>query len=126
WPHHLDWRSESCKTGKVLVPQMTRANCDDLELLVILHSFRADELEGFIRNRQSAQVAGWDTTLCEKAIIDSAKHDMQEQWGLENFDLYQRAIRTGDIFYGTNRSARIFVASLFVKEFGGKVSHYII
>lgn len=126
WPHSLNWKSEACKVGKVLVPQMTNADVDDLEICVVLHSYRADELEGFIRNRKSAQVSGWDTSLCEKAIIDSAKHDMQEQWGLENFDLYQRAIRTGDIFYGTNRSDRIFVASLFVKEFGNKVSHYII
>ena len=47
---------------------------------------------------------------------------MRQTYGIENYDLYQRAIRTGDLFYGIHRSDRIYVASLFTKEFGGKVS----
>jgi hypothetical protein len=30
------------------------------------------------------------------------------------------------LFYGLHRSNRVFVASVFVKEFGGKVSHYMV
>jgi hypothetical protein len=48
WPHGLSWHSEATKTRKVLVPMETKANVDQLELCVVLHSYRADELEGYI------------------------------------------------------------------------------
>jgi hypothetical protein len=128
WPHSVSWRSEAVKSRKVLVPQETKANVDDLEMVVVLHSWRADELESYIAGAgdEDEDYNGWNVPLCKQAIVDCAIRDMQQTWGIENYDLYQRAIRTGDLFYGIHRSTRIYVASLFVKEFGGKVSHYII
>lgn len=128
WPHFIGWHSEATKCRKVLVPMETKANVDELEMCAILHSYRADELEGFIQRGSTDKPdgEGWNRPLCEKAIIDSAMREMRQSWGMENYDLYQRAIRTGDLFYGIHRSDRIFVASLFIKEFGGKVSHYMI
>jgi hypothetical protein len=127
WPHALSWRSQATKARKVLVPQETFANVEELELCVVLHSWRADELESYISGAgDETEFGGWNVPLCKQAIIDSALREMRQEWGIENYDLYQRAIRTGDLFYGIHRSTRIYVASLFVKEFGGKVSHYII
>ena len=128
WPHYIGWHSEATKARKVLVPQETKANTGQLELAVVLHSYRADELESFIvkGGTNEPDGEGWNIPLCRKAIIDSATREMRQEWGMENYDLFQRAIRTGDIFYGIHRSDRIYVASLFVKEFGGKVSHYMI
>ena len=128
WPHYIGWQSEAAKARKVLVPQETKANVNQLELLVILHSYRADELEQFYQKggTDDPKADGWNIPLCRQAIIDSAQREMRQEWGMENYDLYQRAIRAGDIFYGIHRSDRIYVASLFVKEFGGKVSHYMI
>ena len=128
WPHFLGWHSEATKARKVLVPQETKANIEELELCVVLHSYRADELEAFISKGGTYEIdgEGWNIPLCKQAIIDSAMREMRQEWGIENYDLYQRAIRTGDLFYGIHRSDRIYVASLFIKEFGGKVSHYMI
>ncbi len=128
WPHYIGWHSEAVKSRKVLVPQETKANVEELELAVILHSYRADELDNFIKKGAAADETGdgWQVPLCKQAIIDSAMREMRQEWGIENYDLYQRAIRTGDLFYGIHRSDRIYVASVFVKEFGGKVSHYMI
>jgi hypothetical protein len=128
WPHYIGWHSEACKARKVLVPQETKANVEQLELCAILHSYRADELEDFIQRGGTYEEdgEGWNIPLCKAAIIDCATREMRQTYGTENYDLYQRAIRTGDIFYGIHRSDRIYVASLFVKEFGGKVSHYIV
>lgn len=128
WPHYIGWHSEATKARKVLVPQETKANVDQLELCAVLHSYRADELESFIQKggTDKPDGEGWNIPICEQAIIDSAQREMRNQFGFENYDLYQRAIRTGDIFYGIHRSNRIYVASLFIKEFGGKVSHYMI
>ena len=126
WPHSIGWHSEALKARKMMVPQEAWASVDDLELVVILHQYRADELESFIANEKAAETAGWNVDLVKQAIIDSAKHEMRSEWGVENFDLYQRAIRSGDLFYGIDRSDRIFVASMFIREFGGKISHYML
>ena len=126
WPHSIGWHSEALKARKMMVPQEAYASVDDLEFVVILHQYRADELESFISNESAAETAGWNVQIVKQAIIDSAKHEMRSEWGVENFDLYQRAIRSGDLFYGIDRSDRIFVASLFIREFGGKISHYML
>jgi hypothetical protein len=128
WPHYIGWHSEAIKCRKVLVPMETKANVDELEMCAVLHSYRADELEAFIMRGGTYEPDGdgWNIPLCKQAIIDSAFREMRQTYGMENYDLYQRAIRTGDLFYGIHRSDRIYVASLFIKEFGGKVSHYMI
>ena len=128
WPHYIGWHSEALKARKVLVPQETKANVEQLELCAVLHSYRADELEMFIKRggTEDPKGDGWNIPLCRQAIVDSAMREMRQTYGIENYDLYQRAIRTGDLFYGIHRSNRIFVASVFVKEFGGKVSHYMV
>ena len=128
WPHSISWKSESLKSRKVLVPQETKANVEQLEIVVVLHSWRADELEGYIAGAKDTDIDynGWNVPLCKQAIVTSAIRDTRNAVGMENYELYQRAIRTGDIYYGIHRSNRIFVASLFTREFGGKVSHYII
>jgi hypothetical protein len=129
WPHAISWHSEAVKTRKVLVPQETKANVDDLEICVVLHSYRADELESYVagsNGQKDGYSGGWNVPLVRQAVIDSAVRDLRQQYGIENYDLYQRAIRTGDLFYGIHRSDRVYVASLFVREFGGKVSHYMI
>lgn len=128
WPHFIGWHSEATKARKVLVPQETKANVDELELVAVLHSYRADQLDHYIETEGTYEIDGdgWNIPLCKQAIIDCAMREMRQEWGIENYDLYQRAIRTGDLFYGIHRSDRIYVASLFIKEFGGKVSHYMV
>lgn len=128
WPHFIGWHSEAIKCRKVLVPMETKANVSELELCVVLHSYRADELDSFISRGGTYEPdgEGWNIPLCKAAIIDCAQREMRQTYGTENYDLYQRAIRTGDLYHGIHRSDRIYVASVFVKEFGGKVSHYMI
>lgn len=128
WPHYIGWHSEATKARKVLVPMETKANVSDLELCVVLHSYRADELDSFLQKggTDDPRGEGWNKVLCKQAIINSAMRENRSTWGMENYDLFQRAIRTGDLYYGIHRSDRIYVASLFIKEFTGKVSHYII
>src|SRR5262245_18472690 len=126
WPHAISWQSEAVKSRKVLVPQETRASIDSLELCVVQHSYRADELEHYIANETAAKKQGWDVALVKDVIIKSASSETRRVFGNDNYDLYQRAIRTGDIYYGINQSNRIYVSSLFIREFGQNVSHYMI
>jgi hypothetical protein len=126
WPHSVSWYCEAIKSRKVLVPQETKASVEQLELCVVLHSYRSDELERYISKESAATAQGWNVPLVKDVIVKAATQETRAIYGMENYDLYQRAIRTGDIYYGINRSNRIYVASLFIREFGSKVSHYML
>jgi hypothetical protein len=79
WPHYVGWHSEATKTRKVLVPQETKAAVSELELVAILHSYRADELESFIvkGGTEEPDGEGWNIPLCKQAIIDCATREMR-------------------------------------------------
>jgi hypothetical protein len=70
WPHPLDWRSEAVKIGRVLVPDETKANVDELESVLVLHHYRADQLYRFIEHEKVGKSGRWDRELVEKAIIE--------------------------------------------------------
>jgi hypothetical protein len=92
WPHYIGWHSEAIKSRKVLVPQETKANVDELECCAVLHSYRADELEQFIKKGGTDDPTGdgWNIPLCRQAIVDCAMREMRSTFGTENYDLYQR------------------------------------
>lgn len=126
WPHELDWRSEAIKVGRVLVPYRTKASVDKLEMAVVLHGFRADQLYDLIKNEKAARTQGWNPLLVKDEIMDVHDGDWWTDRGAKDWDSYQRAYRTGDLFHGMNQSEEVQVASLFIREFSGKISHYII
>src|SRR4030095_12337215 len=76
WPHYVSWQSQAVKSRKVLVPMESKANVDELEMCVVLHSYRADELEAFISRStgqgKNGEGDGWNVPLAQQAIIDSA------------------------------------------------------
>ena len=116
WPHAVSWHSQAVKSRKVLVPQETFASVDELELCAVLHSWRADELEAYIRKATDTDknYNGWNVPLVKQAIIDCALREMRQTYGIENYDLYQRAIRAGDLFYGLHRSMQHLKVSALI------------
>lgn len=127
WPHNLDWRSEAIKVGRVLVPYRTKASVDKLEVVVVQHDYNPTYLFGLTENEKSAEAAGWDVKLVREEIKKAHNREWWPSGGHSGgWERYQRAYRTGDIFHGFGQSENIRVASLFVKEFSGKISHYII
>lgn len=126
WPHNLDWRSEAIKIGRVLVPYRTKASVNKLEVCVVLHSYRGDQLFDLVKNEKSAKAAGWNPDLVKKEIKDAHRGEWWNQGRAGGWERYQRAYRCGDIFHGMGQSDEVKVASLFIREFSGKISHYMV
>lgn len=126
WPHPLDWRDEAIKIGRVLVPMRTRASVDKLEVFVILHRFRVDQLWKFIKNESSAKSEGWNPKLVKKEIAKAGKEGTVSGGHGARGERYQQALRHGDLFYAITQSEDVRVASIFVREFSGKFSHFMI
>lgn len=126
WPHELDWRSEAIKVGRVLVPYRTKASVDKLEMAAVLHTYRGDQLYDLIKNEKAAKAQGWEPSLVKDEIKSAHNRDWWSSGATNRWEDYQRAYRTGDMFHGMGQSEEIHVASLFIREFSGKISHYIV
>lgn len=126
WPHELDWRSEAIKVGRVLVPYRTKASVEKLEVVVVLHDYNCTTLFKLTENESASKSQGWDVKLVKQEIMDAHNQQWWPTGRANSWERYQRAYRAGDIFHGSGQSEIVKVASLFVKEFSGKISHYII
>lgn len=123
WPDKTCWQFKGVRQSRVLVPDQTPSDPDQLEIMVVRQSSTVSELFNSIRDTDRARSIGWNTSAtleaCQRAMPendtgfgDSSEQIQQE---LRNHDLYQMT-----------RSSVIRIAHIFVKEFNGKVSHLII
>jgi hypothetical protein len=129
WPHALDWRAESGKAGRLLVPQRTKANTEKLDVLVILHSFGPEELFARVKNmkaEKNSKASGWNPELCKKEIIRASKEGDTVRSSSHYWERIQQEYRNGDLYHALSQSGDVRVATVYIKEFDGKISHYII
>lgn len=123
WPDKTAWQFRGVRQSRVLVPDQTPSDPDQLEILVVRQSCTVSELYNPIRDADRAKSIGWNTSAvleaCERAMPESSANNgmdhEQMQQELRNHDLYQMS-----------RSSTVQIAHIFVKEFNNKVSHLII
>lgn len=125
WPDKTSWQFRGVRQSRVLVPDQTPSDADQLEILVVRQSCTVSELYNPIRDADRARSIGWNPSAvleaCRRAMPESsvttgAGYDWEQmQQELRNHDLYQMS-----------RSSTVQIAHIFVKEFSNKVSHLII
>jgi hypothetical protein len=124
WPNRTNWQYRAIPHTRILVPDQTPSDPDQLELLVVRESMTVHELYGHIRNTETARAVGWDI----KATLDAINRALPE-YDTDNarvdYELLQKELRNHDL-YQTVKSSIIKCAHMFVKEFDGRVSHLIV
>ncbi len=123
WPDKTCWQFKGVRQSRVLVPDQTPSDIDQLELLVVRQSCTVSELYNSIRDTDRAKSIGWDTgaTLeaCGRAMPESTANQTMD------WELVQQELRNHDLYQMT-RSSVVKIAHVFVKEFNNKVTHLII
>ena len=76
WPHAISWHSQATKCRKVLVPQETKANVDELEVCVVLHSL-ASRRTGKLHRRRPRQQRGLQRL--ERPLMQKSHHRLRYQ-----------------------------------------------
>ena len=103
------------------VPDRAKACIDELEVLVIEDDIQVHRLYEMI-HKPGATEAGWKIDECNKAlrrVSPSEKDETNRQ------DLVHNQYADRDILDG-QQSATVQAAHVYVKEFTGKISHYIV
>jgi len=138
WPDEMDWRFESVKRGCFLVPMATEASTGKLKIAIIRDSMTVDELYALIRddddqenektNAQDSSDKGWNVELIKKAIVTADKDGTSSSETYQNsmWESVQQRLREDDLTEGYVKFGQVHVAHILLKEFSGKVSHYII
>lgn len=123
WPDKTSWQFRSVRQSRVLVPDQTPSDPDQLELLVVRQACTVSELYNPIRDKERAKSIGWNVS----AVLDACRRSMPESTSATPLDWeqVQQELRNHDLYHGT-KSDVINIAHIFVKEFNGKVSHLIV
>lgn len=124
WPNRSNWQYQAIPHTRILVPDQTPSDPEQLELLVVRESQTVHQLFNHIRNEGAATALGWNV----KATLEAIGRAMPE-YDTDNarvdYEMLQKELRNHDL-YQTVKSSIIKTSHLFVKEFNGKVSHLII
>lgn len=124
WPDATTWMFTAIQQSKVLVPDGTPSDPEQLELLVIRQELPVCELYRFIRDPKVAAQVGWNVTTTMQAIMKAAPSTVTDV-STYDYERWQEQLRNHDL-YDSVRSDVIKICHVYVKEFSGKISHLIV
>ena len=117
WQDDRDWRFRASGFGQFYYPRQVAATEAKQEIVTAEDEFTITDLWSKI-NREDAE--GWDKASCRLAITKATSAEPEYQ----NWERLMEEVKNNDLYVGT-RLPKIKVIQGFVKEFDGKVSHYI-
>lgn len=118
----IDWRSYSLPPSNFLLPRDASADPEEWEFVFILDETTTVNLYDNIRYPEAAKINGWNIDNVKKAIVKaSSQNEFEEQ----SWDYIQKELRNNGLFHANNASKKIKLAHMYVKEYSGKISHYI-
>lgn len=124
WPDATTWMFTAIQQSKVLVPDGTPSDPDQLELLVIRQELPVCELYRFIRDPKAATQVGWNVQHTMQAIMKAAPSTVTDV-STYDYERWQEQLRNHDL-YDSVRSDVIKICHVYVREFNGKISHLIV
>jgi len=126
WDKDWDWRFRYIRHTRVRVPDGTRCFVDNLELLCVAHNYMIHELWRMIENKEEAIDAGWNPEEVA-AAISGAMPDLDDAVDTDplSYERVQDRLKDRDVY--PSMTSRVVRANhVFVREFDGKVSHFIV
>jgi hypothetical protein len=122
--NRTDWQFCSVRHSKVLVPDQSPSDIEQMEIMVMRQSYLIHELWDKIKNESSTAV-GWDRSAVLAAIANAVPEYASVGGRSIDYELLQQELRNHDIYQST-RSQKIKCAHIFVREFNGHVTHSIV
>jgi hypothetical protein len=122
WESIDSWRFRRIPFHRVMVPDGTPIDLDEMEAVIVLQNYTVARLYGMIRDEESARSIGWNIDETMNALSRAVPVDPT----IPNDPVaVQQMIRDSDI-YVSARSSTVQTATLLVKEMSGKWSESII
>jgi len=130
FPDDTDWRFQAIPARSFLVPQ-NRPSCLDKRIpyFVVRCEFTVDELYDKIKgNEDGAALRGWNVKAVQNAIKYGTKGTSgdTQSWQHQPWEEWQKRYKDKTLISSYTECDVIKCAHIYVKEYGGKISHFII
>jgi hypothetical protein len=122
FPDGVDWRAKSLEPWAFVVPKGTKVDWNNWEFCFVLDEMYCEQLYSYIEDEEAAERGGWDVEECREAIMN-ARVDEQDQ--RRPWEWYQKELKNNALYYSYAKSKIIKVAHMYLKEYDGRISHYI-
>jgi hypothetical protein len=125
WTDPYEWRPHLCRMDRGFVPRGTEVMDEKLARFTLKWDYRPDELLKIVRNAIASGSENWKKDAVAQAVDAASLPSMPQD--MTNLRKWEELIREQSWDYNYSRSQRMIEARhLFVLEFSGKVSHYIL
>lgn len=121
WEDDTDWRIKASGMGKFFFPRKAKIIESRQEIVTCEGEMTITELWGKAIKEKDGTPTKWNQKIASAAI----KKATNAQPPYQDWETLAQEVKNNDLFVGTGLPA-IRVIHGFVKEFSGKVSHYII
>ena len=122
WPDGTDFKARAIEPWALVVPRGSGVDWDNWEYCFILDEMYCEELYRYIEDPEAADRGGWDVEECKKAIMDARVDDQDQR---RPWEWYQSQLKMNALYYSTAKSKIIKVVHMYVKEYDGRISHYV-
>lgn len=121
WPDPLDWKFRTIPHHRVLFPAETSVNMEEWELVVLRHRWTVNQLWNYVRDEESARSIGWQPESV-RALLSNLITSVRPTHSAMD---WQQQLRDSDIYAGI-QYPMVDVAAIYVREFSGKWSCYLV
>lgn len=125
FPDEKDWRFVSAGFDTFKLPRGTAATEDSVEVAAVKSPLLAHELYQIISKPYAAR-AGWNVELARREIMEAANKQIeQDSSKYRDWERLERDIQNNDMVFGHVDASEIDLVHVWVREFDGRVSHFI-
>jgi hypothetical protein len=126
WPDPIDWRSEVGRPGQFLFPARASTDVAKWDLVLQVEHVQATKLYELIKKHDALKDEDKEESTINRdevvqAIKDACKSDADNALGRDVLDRF----RGNDLYASYAQSQEIKLVHYYVKEYSGKVSHYV-
>lgn len=124
WKDDIDWRYETGGWDDFAVPRGTKANEEEVDVIVMERPMLPHQLYAKISDREEAEKLGWNIRAVESSIAKATSVDNRMY---DDFEQIEKEIKNNDFYYsyGAAKSRKIWCRHMLTREFDGSYSHYI-
>lgn len=130
WLDEYSWKPTHFRQDEFFVPDGTRQNVTGCQLWIGKQYLMIHELAAFIENKDAAEAAGWDIENMVAAINAAAPRSISaggQASPYTEFRTWEDAIRESSVSLSLlSGSKTIEVYHVYVPEYDGQISHWIV
>jgi hypothetical protein len=119
----LDWRWECAGLDEFKVPRMTKLNEDEVDVALVFREVTIGKLWHWM-DKVEPDDKRWNRREVETAILRAADKSVTA-WNGAQWEKWQAMLKNNDVYASTEAQDTVHLAHAWVREFDGKVSHYI-